>query len=109
MIPPTLIAGILTYAWPFAKTVADFVIIAILYGIAAGVFVSLFNQPFMEMGSKHNVGTKVGMGMSIIAIGAISGPPISGAINTSSGGYKAVGYYAGTLGDHLLVCINGGE
>lgn len=49
----------------------------------------------MEMGNPHDVGTKVGMAMTIIAIGAISGPPISGAINTASGGYKAMGYYAG--------------
>lgn len=68
-----------------------------LCSIAAGVFVSQLNAPFMAMGDPHDVGTKIGMGMSIIAIGAITGPPISGAINTASGGYKAVGYYAGTV------------
>jgi len=97
MIVPTMIAGGLTYAWPFAKTTAEFVIVAIVYGVAAGVFVSLLIAPIMEMGSPHDVGTKVGMGMTIIALGAIAGPPISGAINTSSGGYKTVGYYAGSV------------
>ena len=58
---------------------------------------SLLNAPFMEMGNPHDVGAKVGMGMTMIAIGAICGPPISGAINTASGGYTAVGYYAGSV------------
>lgn len=35
------------------------------------------------------------MVMSIAAIGAVAGPPISGAINEATGGYNAVGYYAG--------------
>lgn len=45
---------------------------------------------------------------SIIAIGALTGPPISGAINSRSGGYEAVGYYAGQslLGTLETVLIN---
>ncbi|KAH8106910.1 MFS general substrate transporter [Cristinia sonorae] len=103
MIPPTLIAGGLTYAWPFARTTPHFVVIAIFYGITSGVFVSLINAPFMAMGNPHDVGTKVGMAMTIIAIGAITGPPISGAIYTASGGYKDMGYYAGSV--IILSCV----
>jgi len=33
--------------------------------------------------------------MTIMSFGALAGPPISGAINTSTGGYKDVGIYAG--------------
>lgn len=33
--------------------------------------------------------------MSILAVGALVGPPISGSINTATGGFEAVGYYAG--------------
>jgi hypothetical protein len=35
------------------------------------------------------------MFMSIFSLGALAGPPISGAINTATGGFEAVGYYAG--------------
>ncbi|TCD70282.1 hypothetical protein EIP91_004183 [Steccherinum ochraceum] len=94
---PTLMAGGLTYAWPFARTTGEFIVIAIFYGVASGVYVTLFNAPFMEMGNPHDVGTRIGMGATIIAVGAISGPPISGAINAATGGYKAVGYYAGSM------------
>jgi len=37
------------------------------------------------------------MFMSIFALGALGGPPISGAIRTARGGFEAVGYYAGIL------------
>lgn len=62
----------------------------------------------MAMGTAHDVGRRVGMAMTIFAMGALAGPPISGAINAGTGGYKAVGYYAGTW--HLkspLLCANG--
>ncbi|KAG6819684.1 hypothetical protein H0H93_009640 [Arthromyces matolae] len=51
-------------------------------------------SPVMELGAPHDLGRRVGMLMSIYAFGALAGPPISGAINTATGGFKAVGYYA---------------
>ena len=35
MIPFTMSAGLLTYAWPFAKTKASIIVIAVLYGYVA--------------------------------------------------------------------------
>jgi len=35
--------------------------------------------------------------LTIGAVGALAGPPISGAINGATRGFKAVGYYAGTM------------
>lgn len=49
----------------------------------------------MDMGGVGDVGRRTGMCMTILAFGALAGPPISGAINTATGGFKAVGYYAG--------------
>ena len=37
------------------------------------------------------------MYMTILAFGALAGPPISGAITTATGNYKATGVYAGRL------------
>lgn len=62
---------------------------------ASGVYVSCFLMPIYEMSDVHDIGRRTGMIMSIGAIGALLGPPISGAINTNTGGYTAVGYYAG--------------
>lgn len=59
----------------------------------------------MDMGDTNDVGRRVGMFMSILALGALAGPPISGAINTATGGFKAVGYFAGWLDGRLLYWI----
>jgi hypothetical protein len=37
------------------------------------------------------------MFMSIFVLGALGGPPISGAIKVASGGFEVAGYYAGIL------------
>lgn len=56
---------------------------------------SLLGNPMMDMGDTNDVGRRLGMFMSILALGALAGPPISGAISTATGGFKVVGYYAG--------------
>ncbi|KAF5364629.1 hypothetical protein D9758_005540 [Tetrapyrgos nigripes] len=94
--PFTLIAGVLTFAWPFAKTEGSLVAIAVLYGLCSGTYVSTFLMPIYEMGNVLDVGRRTGMVMTLGAIGALCGPPISGAINNATGGFEAVGYYAGS-------------
>ena len=49
----------------------------------------------MDMGDTEDVGRRLGMFLSILSIGALAGPPISGAISTATGGFKDVGFYAG--------------
>ncbi|KAJ3512139.1 hypothetical protein NLJ89_g3699 [Agrocybe chaxingu] len=61
-----------------------------------GAYVSLLSNPTMDMGETGDVGRRIGMFMSILAMGALAGPPISGAISSATGDFKAVGYYAGT-------------
>jgi len=62
------------------------------------------------MGDMHDAGRRTGTGMTVVALGALAGPPISGAIAQATGGFKAVGYYAGTVPgspptpDVLLMC-----
>ena len=61
------------------------------------------------MGETGDVGRRTGMFMTILAVGALSGPPISGAINTRTGSFKPVGYYAGVIFSfkNLESCIDG--
>jgi MCP family monocarboxylic acid transporter-like MFS transporter 10 len=47
------------------------------------------------MGEIADVGRRIGMSMTILTFGVLAGLPISGAINSASGGFEAVGYYAG--------------
>ncbi|KAI0086146.1 MFS general substrate transporter [Irpex rosettiformis] len=96
MIPSTAIAGILTFIWPFMSSKSGFSAMGFFYGLSSGFFVSILAAPIVEMGETHDVGVRMGMYFTVVALGALAGPPISGAINQSTGGYKDVGYYAGS-------------
>lgn len=47
------------------------------------------------MGDIGDLGRRQGMLFSLLAVGAILGPPISGIINSATHGYVAMGFYAG--------------
>ena len=95
--PPTLLCAIMTYVWPFATTKGSLVAIAVIYGFCSGAYVSLFIVPTVVMGDMDDAGRRTGIAMTVTALGAIAGPPISGAIAQATGGFKAVGYYAGIV------------
>jgi hypothetical protein len=116
----TLVAAGMTFAWPHARTQASLIVIAALYGqvpslpsrpceialtysiqiqilhsVVSGTYVSTFPLPIFALGEVADVGRRTGMALTIAALGALAGPPISGAINTATGGFEAVGFYAG--------------
>lgn len=97
MIPSNFVCAILTFAWPFARTKASLTVIAVIYGFGVGSYVSLNAVPIIAMGEIGDAGRRIGMFMTILSAGALIGPPISGAINDRTGGYEAVGYYAGSM------------
>lgn len=96
MAPMTLVAAVLTYAWPFAITKGENVAIAVIYGFTSGAYISTFLGPVFALGDVEDIGRRTGMMLTISAIGALVGPPISGAINHATNGFKATGYYAGS-------------
>ena len=63
--------------------------------VVSGAYIGVFTLPLLTMGGVADVGRRAGMAFSIAALGALAGSPISGAINTVTGGFTAVGYYAG--------------
>ncbi|KAI5116454.1 hypothetical protein M0805_006175 [Coniferiporia weirii] len=97
MAPFSLVAGIMTFIWPFVHGKSEYVVIAVLYGISSGAYVSLLGAPMIALGEVGDVGRRTGLYMNVLAIGALLGPPISGAINEATDGYSAVGFYAGTM------------
>jgi MFS family permease len=95
--PLTLLCAIVTYVWPFATTKGSLIVIGIVYGFCSGAYVSSLPIPLVMMGDMHDAGRRTGIAMTGIALGAVAGPPISGAIAQATGGFKAVGYYAGNV------------
>ncbi|GJE96906.1 MFS general substrate transporter [Phanerochaete sordida] len=92
----TFIAGIMTYAWPYATGAGALVIVALIYGAASGVFVGIFATPLAEMGDIQDFGQRMGLFLTTMSFGAVAGPPISGAIAGTNGNFDMVGVYAGS-------------
>ena len=67
------------------------------HSFSSGAYVSLLSKPLMEMGDTlSDIGTRIGMFTTITAVGALAGPPISGAFADRDLGFSTVGCYAGT-------------
>ncbi|KAF9262353.1 MFS general substrate transporter [Marasmius fiardii PR-910] len=96
MIPLTAICGIMTYAWPFAKTEGELIFICIIYGFCTGSYAALIPSPVIPMGPITEVGHRIGIMLTILAFGALLGPPMAGLVN-SNYGLKPMGFYAGQL------------
>ncbi|KAI6124768.1 MFS general substrate transporter [Pisolithus croceorrhizus] len=109
MIPFTGLAGIITFAWPYASSRGALIGVSVVYGyvITSGTYVSLLVAPAMAMGGVGDVGRRVGMFLTIAALGTLVGTPISGAINARTGGFKDPGFYAGgiVIFSVLLLCV----
>ena len=95
--PLILLCGIMTYVWPFATTKGSLIAIGVIYGFCFGAYISLFVVPLMMMGDMHDAGRRSGTALTIMALGAVAGLPISGVIAQATGGFRAVGYYAGMV------------
>lgn len=90
-----------------ARRVAHHMLVVCHRG-SSGVFAGLMASPAVRMGSIHDVGSRLGISMTIIALGAVAGPPISGAINAATGTFKFTGIYAGVSqhGAPRLDCVD---
>ncbi|SRR5229473_87933 len=102
MTPSVFFAGILTFLWPHVHGTGALVVLALLYGAAVGGFASLIGSPMIALGDSTDVGRRTGMYLTILSLGSLMGPPISGAINRATGGYSVVGIYAGRYSSHFI-------
>lgn len=94
--PMTIGVAMMTFAWPYAQTKSSLIAVSVIYGFTSSAYVSAFNMPLYSMGLIEDVGRRMGTVMVFAALGAVAGPPISGAIDASTGSTKAVSYYAGS-------------
>lgn len=105
LIPFTFIAGIVSYAWPYAHNYGGFVGISIVYGMAFGAYVGLLPSPAASLGPIETVGERVGFQLSFMSIAILIGSPIAGAIRARPLGFRGTGIYAGSCIMLAVVCL----
>jgi MCP family monocarboxylic acid transporter-like MFS transporter 10 len=96
MIPFAFLAAVVTYIWPFSKSEIQLIFVAIVYGFSSGVYIAVLPAPVFVMGPLGKIGGRLGTLMTILAPGALAGPPISGAIFARTGRFNEVGSFAGS-------------
>lgn len=105
MIPFTIFVVVFTYIWPFIHGTGSIIATMVLYGASTGAFAALLAGPMMAMGPSEDVGRRTGMYYTIIAMGSLAGPPISGAIHDATRSYVPAGIYAGTMMLAGVACL----
>lgn len=81
IIPCCIISGILSLCLIPIRGVAGLIVVCILYGFFSGALVSLPPTIFVHLSPNRGmIGTRMGMGFSIISIGLLLGTPICGWI-----------------------------
>ncbi|KAH8688010.1 riboflavin transporter MCH5 [Tricladium varicosporioides] len=94
----TLSTGILILCWPKTKSNVSIFVFAGLYGFFSGAIISLMSVALSRIPKDpRQIGTYMGMGMFVIAIGALIGPPINGALITKFHEFDQAAIFSGVL------------
>jgi hypothetical protein len=93
--------------WIPLSTISALIGCAVMYGFFVGAFISINTRCVAHTGPPCEIGIRVGLLWSFVAIFALTGPPVSGALLALGGGVNAEnGYrYAGAFGGS--VCLVG--
>jgi MFS family permease len=87
LIPLSVAAAVLIYAWAAVSTQAGLYVFAVLYGIVASALQSLFPTVATTMTSDpRRTGTRVGMIFTVVSFATLTGPAICGALIQQGGG-----------------------
>ncbi|KAK7444099.1 hypothetical protein VKT23_015497 [Stygiomarasmius scandens] len=89
-------AAILTWAWPFAKSEATLLVVAVFFGIAFGIYVALQSNPVVEMVDPEDLGRVLGLMWGFAGIGALISLPIPAQIQKTLG-MESMGFYTGSM------------
>lgn len=100
----SFVTGIVIFCMNSATSNAGLIVYSVFFGFGSGTIISSAGAAFSVCSKDpRNVGTYMGMGMSIAGVGGLIGPPVNGAIvNAYGGGFFQVSIFSGTL------CLFGG-
>jgi MFS family permease len=98
-----VITGIVIFFLNFAKTNAGLIIYSAFFGFVSGTIISGSAAAFsLCPKDPRDIGTYMGMGMAISALGGLIGPPVNGVIVGHYGSFFQVSMFSGSF------CLFGG-
>lgn len=87
LIPFSCATAIVAYCWPAVHDMSGLWTFAILYGLFAAGIQSLFPATLSTLTTDlKKIGVRMGMVLSIVAVAALIGSPIAGALVSTDGG-----------------------
>ncbi|KAJ2976783.1 hypothetical protein NUW58_g8002 [Xylaria curta] len=93
-----LVATILTFSLLAAHTPAALVVVAVLFGISSGAFLGLPVASIVRMSDDPSkIGTRIGMTLLFVGIGALISYPIAGAIVGDNSNWVGLIVFSGVL------------
>ncbi|GAB0137268.1 hypothetical protein EsDP_00005541 [Epichloe bromicola] len=104
LIPWVALCGILMFCWAAVDSIAGLYVFAVFYGLASAAAMGLFAGTVPSLTKDlDKIGTRVGMVLTLMSLGPLTGPPVAGALIQRSGGnYVASQIWAGVS---LLVAV----
>ncbi|OOQ89423.1 putative MFS monocarboxylate transporter [Penicillium brasilianum] len=106
IIPISLIAAVLAFAWIGIQNEAGTIVFAILYGFASGAIVSLPATILARLTSNLSIlGTRMGMSFTFAGLGLLIGNPIAGALLDIEGAV----FWKGQLFSAVMVAVGTGS
>ncbi|KAJ7052141.1 hypothetical protein C8F01DRAFT_1262079 [Mycena amicta] len=78
-------ASALIFSMIALKSVASFVVVGVLYGLCAGMYIAL-SPPLIAFltDDMSELGLRMGVFFAVVALGGLIGPPITGALLTAN-------------------------
>ena len=79
--------AVVAFCWLAVKDVAGIYVFTVFYGLVSGAFQCLMPTGVVSITKRlDTVGTRLGMCFSIVSFAGLTGPPIGGLLQSSSGG-----------------------
>ena len=98
LYPASALAGVLCFVFFIPQTTGSIIAFAVFYGPASGAYVSTIPACVANLTTNMSeIGMRTSLGFMVISFAALAGTPITGALQTSTGGYVAPACFAGAV------------
>ncbi|GFG20113.1 MFS transporter, putative [Aspergillus udagawae] len=94
----SIITAIITFCWICMTTNAGIIAFSVLYGFFSGGIIGITPAAIANCaGHPQEIGTYIGMGMAVMSVATLIGPPINGALLNDYGGFLQVQIFSAAV------------